>query len=147
MVAIASLRSASSVLFAAASGEMNVQVSAADFKVLDNQFGNLEIETDLRVTGDAAKPHISGEIRTETGRVEVDRLLEQLTRSPYRTEATVATTTETEATATVADWPVSGRHRVSTMPPPSMCAWCCQTIWFFAVATCTRASRESASAT
>jgi TamB, inner membrane protein subunit of TAM complex len=75
-------------------GEMNVQVSADNFKVVDNQFGSVEIETDLRVTGDAAKPHISGEIRTEAGRLEVDQLLEQLTRSPYRTEATVATTTE-----------------------------------------------------
>jgi autotransporter translocation and assembly factor TamB len=78
--------------------EMNVQVSATQFKVLDNEFGNLEIETDLRVTGDPAKPQITGEILTEAGRLEVDQLLEQLTRSPYRTEATVATTTETEQT-------------------------------------------------
>jgi autotransporter translocation and assembly factor TamB len=81
--------------------EMNVQVSADNFQVLDNEFGDVEIETDLRVTGDVAKPHVSGEIRTEAGRLEVDRLLEQLTRSPYRTEATVATTTETEETVAV----------------------------------------------
>ena len=72
-------------------GEMNMQVSAADFKVLDNQFGSLEIRTDLRVTGDAAKPTVTGEIQTEPGRLEVDQILEQLSRSPYRTEATVAT--------------------------------------------------------
>ena len=75
-------------------GEMNVQVSAADFKVLDNQFGNLEVQTDLRVTGDAAKPTITGEIRTEAGRLEVDRILERISRSAYRTEATVATETD-----------------------------------------------------
>ncbi len=80
-------------------GEMNVQVSATQFKVLDNQFGTMEIETDLRLTGDAAKPHITGEIVTETGRIEVDQLLEQLGRSPYRTEATLATTTETDEAA------------------------------------------------
>ncbi len=93
-------------------GEMNVQVSAAEFKILDNQFGNLEIETDLRITGDAAKPHITGEILTEAGRLDVDRLLEQLGRSPYRTEATVATTTETEETVPVGVG--SGSSRTAT---------------------------------
>ena len=87
-------------------GEMNVQVSADGFQVLDNEFGDVEIETDLRVTGDAAKPHVSGDIRTEAGRLEVDRLLEQLTRSPYRTEATVAT--ETEGTVTMGSDPRTG---------------------------------------
>jgi autotransporter translocation and assembly factor TamB len=95
-------------------GEMNVQVSATQFKILDNQFGNLEIETDLRVTGDPARPHISGEILTETGRLEVDQLLEQLARSPYRTEATVATTAETT------DEAGSGSSRTPTTPTPSL---------------------------
>jgi len=90
-------------------GEMNVQVSASGFKVLDNQLGNLEVDADLRLTGDVAKPHITGEILTDGGRLEVDRLLEQLGRSPYRTEATVATTTETEVG--------SGLSRTATEPP------------------------------
>jgi TamB, inner membrane protein subunit of TAM complex len=75
-------------------GQMNLQISADGFQVLDNQFGDVEIQTDLRVTGDVAKPHVSGEIMTDAGRVEVDQLLEELSRSPYRTEATVATETE-----------------------------------------------------
>jgi hypothetical protein len=79
-------------------GQLNLQVSASEFNVLDNQFGQVEIEADLRVTGDAAKPHITGELSTENSRIEVDQLLEQLTRSPYRTEATVATTSETAGT-------------------------------------------------
>jgi translocation and assembly module TamB len=93
---------------------MNVQVSATQFKILDNQFGNLEIETDLRVTGDPARPHISGEILTETGRLEVDQLLEQLARSPYRTEATVATTEETT------DEAGSGSSPPPPTPTPSL---------------------------
>lgn len=79
--------------------EMNVQVSAAKFKVLDNQFGNVEIEADLRVTGDAAKPQITGELSSSgDGRLEVDRLLDELARSPYSTRATVATVAETPGT-------------------------------------------------
>jgi TamB, inner membrane protein subunit of TAM complex len=98
-------------------GEMNLQVSADGFQILDNQFGDVEIETDLRVTGDTTKPHISGEIRTEAGRLEVDQLLEQLSRSPYRTEATVAT--ETEETVTVDVGVGSGLSRPSTDGRPS----------------------------
>jgi len=70
-------------------GEMNVQVSATQFKVLDNEFGSIEVNTDLRLTGDAAKPTVTGEIRTEAGRLEVDQILDQLSRTPYRTAATV----------------------------------------------------------
>jgi autotransporter translocation and assembly factor TamB len=71
-------------------GEMNLQISAADFKVLDNEYGNLEVNTDLRVTGEVAKPTVTGEILTEAGRMEIDRILDELTRSPYKTQATVA---------------------------------------------------------
>lgn len=78
-------------------GPMNVQVSAANFKVVDNAFGDLEVDADVRISGDASKPTVTGEISTDAGRLEVDQILEQLARSPYRTEATVATTTETPA--------------------------------------------------
>ena len=101
-------------------GEMNMQVSAADFKVLDNQFGSLEIRTDLRVTGDATKPTITGEIQTEPGRLEVDQILEQLSRSPYRTEATVATELGPDTPAStevglLGDDPRTGLYDTSTI--------------------------------
>jgi translocation and assembly module TamB len=90
-------------------GEMNMQIAADGFQVLNNQFGSLEIDTDLRVTGDAAKPQITGEILTDAGRVEVDRLLEELTRSPYRTEAIVATQTDTAPVVDAAPTPEEQR--------------------------------------
>jgi hypothetical protein len=79
-------------------GVMNVQVSASQFKVLDNAFGHVELDADLRVTGDASKPQVSGTLSTQNGRLEVDQLLDQLT-TPYSTQSTVATTAETPATA------------------------------------------------
>jgi hypothetical protein len=72
-------------------GEMNLQVSASQFKVLDNQFGDMEIDSDVRVTGEVAKPTVTGEIITRPARLEVDQILDQLTRSAYSTEATVST--------------------------------------------------------
>jgi hypothetical protein len=87
-------------------GEINVQISAADFRVLDNEFGDVEIQTDLRITGEAAKPTVTGQIRTNAGRLDVDRILEQLSRSPYRTQATVATELAADPTlAAVSDPP------------------------------------------
>jgi autotransporter translocation and assembly factor TamB len=80
-------------------GEMNLQISSSQFKVLDNQFGDMQIDSDVRVTGEVAKPIVTGEIVTRPARLEVDQILEQLSRNPYSTEATVATETE----ATVAD--------------------------------------------
>ena len=72
-------------------GEMNLQLSAAQFKVLDNEFGDMEIDSDVRVTGEVATPTVTGEIVTRPGRLEVDQILEQLSRNPYRTEATTVT--------------------------------------------------------
>lgn len=86
-------------------GAMNVQVSAHQFKVLDNQLGHVEIDSDVRITGDAAKPQISGELSSQNARLEVDRLLEELTRNPYSTEATRATITETPDTVAVGEAP------------------------------------------
>jgi hypothetical protein len=82
-------------------GAMNVQVSAHQFKVLDNVLGHVELNSDLRITGDASKPQISGELSSDNARLEVDRLLEELTRNPYSTEATRATIAETPDTTAV----------------------------------------------
>ena len=59
--------------------------------MLDNQFGDMQIDSDVRVTGDVDKPIVTGEIITRPARLEVDQILEQLSRSAYSTEATVAT--------------------------------------------------------
>ena len=75
-------------------GEMNLQISTSQFKVLDNQFGDMQIDSDVRVTGEVAKPIITGEIVTRPARLEVDQILEQWSRNPYSTEATVGTETE-----------------------------------------------------
>ena len=75
-------------------GEMNLQISSSQFKVLDNEFGDMEIDGDVRISGEVATPTITGEIVTRPGRLEVDQILEQLSKSPYRTEATTATVLE-----------------------------------------------------
>ncbi len=75
-------------------GAMNMQISSSQFKVLDNEFGDMSIDSDVRVTGEVATPTVTGEIVTRPGRLEVDQILEQMSRSPYRTVATTATILE-----------------------------------------------------
>ena len=48
-------------------GQMNLQISTSQFKVLDNEFGDMQIDSDVRVTGEVAKPIVTGEIATRPG--------------------------------------------------------------------------------
>ena len=96
-------------------GQMNLQVSSSQFKVLDNQFGDMEIDSDVRVTGDVAKPTVTGEIVTRPARLEVDQILEQLTTSPYRTEATTSTVAPDPLPLAPSDNPRVGLYDAATI--------------------------------
>jgi autotransporter translocation and assembly factor TamB len=86
-------------------GPMNVQVSAENFAVLNNQYGEINVDSDLRISGDASKPQITGTLSPQTGLLEVDQVLEQLTRNPYSTRATAATATDAPVTLPAAAKP------------------------------------------
>ena len=98
-------------------GQMNLQISTSQFKVLDNQFGDMQIDSDVRVTGEVANPTVTGEIVTRPARLEVDQILEQLSRNPYSTEATVATVGEAAdgAVAAANDNPQVGIYDTATI--------------------------------
>jgi translocation and assembly module TamB len=99
-------------------GQMNLQISSSQFKVLDNEFGDMQIDSDVRVTGEVDKPIVTGEITTRPARLEVDQILEQLSRSAYSTEAIDATQTAEElATPAVApgDNPQVGLYDTATI--------------------------------
>ena len=87
--------------------------------MLDNEFGDMQIDSDVRVTGEVAKPTVTGEIVTRPGRLEVDQILEQLSRNPYSTEATVATQTQVvageEPVAAAGDNPQVGIYDAATI--------------------------------
>ena len=94
-------------------GEMNMQVSA-DRSSKCSTTNSAVSKSSTRCSRDRRRMRsrsISGELRTEAGRIEVDQLLEQLARSPYRTEATVATATETEGTAAAGTPAPAGAHQ------------------------------------
>jgi autotransporter translocation and assembly factor TamB len=67
-------------------GAVNVSVDSDDFKLFDNELGDLHLETHLKLTGEVRKPRIEGELRTDAARLEVDKIL-LLFASPYSEEA------------------------------------------------------------
>jgi translocation and assembly module TamB len=77
-----------------------MQISSSQFQVLNNEFGAMEVDSDVRVTGEVNAPTVTGEIVTRPGRLEVDQILEQLSRNPYRTQATTSTILESASAAT-----------------------------------------------
>ncbi|HVZ21207.1 MAG TPA: translocation/assembly module TamB domain-containing protein [Vicinamibacterales bacterium] len=69
-------------------GDVNISVKSNDFKVIDNQDGNLRLSTDVQVTGELRQPKIRGSVNVTTGMLDIAKILQQVTAKPYATEAT-----------------------------------------------------------
>ena len=65
-------------------GAVNVKASADNFKLFDNELGQVGVDADLKMTGELRRPRIEGEIKVEDGRVELDEVLATVSR-PYST--------------------------------------------------------------
>ncbi len=69
-------------------GALALSIKANDFKVIDNQMGNVRIDSDLRVAGQVNTPRIEGELGVTTGAVNLDPILARFGTSAYATKAT-----------------------------------------------------------
>lgn len=65
------------VLAGGPSKALNLRARASEFRLLDNDYGEVVISADLTAGGDLVAPNVLGTIRVERGRIEVDRLLEE----------------------------------------------------------------------
>ncbi len=65
---------------------VDVAVKADDFKVLDNQLGNVRINTDLRLVGELAYPRVEGSLGITTGTVNLDPIVASTGESAYATK-------------------------------------------------------------
>ena len=65
---------------------LQLYVTADDFKVVDNELGNLRIESALEIGGTLAAPHIGGYLGLTTGSINFDEILALVGTSPYPTE-------------------------------------------------------------
>jgi hypothetical protein len=85
-------------------GAVNITLDSNDFKVIDNELGNVHLESHLKLTGEVRHPRLEGELRTDAGRLEVDRIL-LMFANPYSEEALpdVVSAQETTKSAKGAD--------------------------------------------
>ena len=67
-------------------GGVNITIDSDNFELLNNELGDIQVQTALKVTGEIRRPRVEGEVRLDAARVEVDRVL-QLFYSPYAVEA------------------------------------------------------------
>ena len=65
------------VLPGTTSGSVDLQVRASEFRLLDNQFGDMAVNLNMFIAGTLAAPQVLGSVRVERGRFEVDRLLNE----------------------------------------------------------------------
>jgi hypothetical protein len=72
-------------------GSMEVAAKATHFRLLDNELGNVQADIDLHVTGEPLKPTVRGNVSVHEGRIELDRMLEQLQTGLYATQSLSST--------------------------------------------------------
>jgi len=67
-------------------GSVSIALKADDFKVIDNDMGNVRIDSDLKLTGDVTAPRVEGSLGVTTGRIDLDPILAQTGTSAYATK-------------------------------------------------------------
>ena len=63
-------------------GAVNISIESDNFEAIDNELGDVGLDTKLTVTGELRRPQVRGTIRLEAARLEVDKIL-QLFYDPY----------------------------------------------------------------
>jgi len=99
-------------------GAVNITIDSDNFEVIDNELGDVGIDSKLTVTGEMRRPQIRGTIKLEAARLEVDRILE-LFYDPYSVEempAVVSAERAVEGSGSAADATRDALRRAETTP-------------------------------
>jgi translocation and assembly module TamB len=102
-------------------GGVNINIDSQNFEVVDNEVGDVGIDSQLRITGELRRPRVEGEVRLEAARLEVDKLL-ALFYNPYSVESvpevvSVERKAEDAGSAQEAARQALDRAAVSAAPP------------------------------
>ena len=69
-------------------GDLSLSISGQGVRVLDNAFGQIDVDSTLAVTGNLSAPVVEGDLVIASGRLEVDAVLPRVATGTYATEAT-----------------------------------------------------------
>ena len=67
-------------------GDVNVTIESDNFEVLNNELGDVQVQTALKLTGELRRPQLVGDVHLDAARVEVDQVL-SLFYTPYSEES------------------------------------------------------------
>jgi translocation and assembly module TamB len=99
-------------------GAVNISLDSDNFEVIDNELGDVGIDSELRITGELRRPQVAGTLRLEAARLEVDRIL-ALFYDPYSVEempAVVSAERTVEGTGSAVEATESALHRAAAAP-------------------------------
>jgi len=63
--------------------DIDFEARGNDFTVLDNEFGRVSVDATLKLAGTIAAPRVTGDVRLNSGRLEVDQILDRFGSTPY----------------------------------------------------------------
>jgi len=69
--------------------DIQFTLKATDFEVLDNELGELAVDSSLNISGTVLAPRVEGVVQVRAGRLEVDALLDRFTSNAYRIDPEV----------------------------------------------------------
>jgi autotransporter translocation and assembly factor TamB len=69
-------------------GDVQIDVNADDFKVIDNTMGTVRLFSNLRLSGELRAPRVEGDLGVTTGQINLDPILASVGESGYSTEPT-----------------------------------------------------------
>lgn len=67
-------------------GAVDVTIESNNFELVDNELGDIGVDSRLKLTGQLSRPRVEGSVSIQAGRLEVDRIL-QLFYDPYSVDA------------------------------------------------------------
>jgi hypothetical protein len=69
-------------------GNVELYVTADDFKVVDNDLGNVRLDSRMQIAGDLSAPRVEGYLGVSTGELDLDEIVALVGTSVYSTEPT-----------------------------------------------------------
>jgi len=66
---------------------VSLKLTGKDFKVLDNEYGTLDLNADMTISGTVLAPVIEGNLEVSDGRLELDQIVPQVANTNYATRA------------------------------------------------------------
>lgn len=85
-------------------GDLEIDATTKGFEVLRNQFGAIEVDSQLSLRGRAESPRLQGTVTIVGGELNVDEILDRTLFRPYSVQPAAASATDVDAVSALNPW-------------------------------------------